>query len=451
MFKPKLRRLPLAVAALTACASAHAGYSSPDGAFTLSGFGTLSAVKTSTKDAKYNYPGQGTGVDTTPGISPDTKLAVQGTYKFTPTFSGTVQVMTKTRAQGDFQPDIEWGFAKWQALPSLAVRVGVMGAPYYMVSDFREVGYAHTAVRPSLDVYSQVSATQFEGFDVAHQANIGSMTLTSSLWYGENKTDFALASPTVTPPTKVIIKNQLGLNFLSELDNGLAMRLGVARGKLSLNSSAGKSLQALASGLLTATAGATAAPGVNAYRSALSDTNTVLNVKDANAMFSGIGMTYDQDNWIVSAEYTKRTTDSYVVDSKGWYLNAGYRIGKFTPFVGLAKLTTAEVQANTVASAPAAIAGATIPVPPFPSSTIGGTTAILQGGMTSLLNTQRASEKTASLGVRWDGISGVALKTQWDRVFVPAGSKGSFMSPTASFLNESKKVDVLTISADFVF
>lgn len=448
MLFPQLRRLPLAVAAMTACVSAQAAYTSPDGDFSLSGFGTLSAVKTTTKDGKYNYPGQGNGVDTTPGISPDSKLAVQGTYKFTPTFSGTMQVMTKTRAFGDFQPDIEWGFAKWQALPSLAVRVGVMGAPYYMISDFREVGFAYTAVRPSLDVYSQVSATQFEGFDVAHQMNLGPMTLTSSLWYGDNKVDFASVPPSVTAPTKVIVKKQLGLNFLSELDNGLSMRLGIARGKLSLDGAGGKALQAAARGLLASTSPLAAVPGMSSYRAGLSAMDTLLTVNDENAMFSGIGIGYDQDNWIFSAEYTKRTTDSYVVNSKGWYFNLGYRIARFTPFVGLSQLRTAEVAANPVQSVPTAASGF---LTSTQYATLVGSTNGVQAALTGILNTQRITEKTATLGMRWDIASGVALKTQWDRVFIPDGSKGSFMSPTTNFLSKSKKVDVLTISADFVF
>jgi hypothetical protein len=90
----------------------------------------VGAAHTSTDDALLNYPGQGDGVDKQWGMEPDTKVGVQGAYKFTNTFSGTAQVLTKYRASGQYQPEFEWAFLKWQAMPSLAVRGGRIGAPY---------------------------------------------------------------------------------------------------------------------------------------------------------------------------------------------------------------------------------------------------------------------------------------------------------------------------------
>ncbi|MGM3021133.1 hypothetical protein ACS2UM_27095, partial [Bacillus cereus group sp. BC317] len=86
-------------------------------------------------------------------IHPDSKVAIQGTQTFTNTVSATAQIMTKYDAEGDYIPKFEWAFAKWQAMPGLNIRAGRMGAPYFMISDFRDVGYANTPVRPNLDVY----------------------------------------------------------------------------------------------------------------------------------------------------------------------------------------------------------------------------------------------------------------------------------------------------------
>src|SRR6185437_3518857 len=128
----KLRRLPLAAAALVACVSAQAEYQSPDGNFRMSGFGTLGAVHNSTNDVRFNYPGQGSGAGTAWNTSPDSKLAVQGTYKITPSVSATTQVMTKYDATASYEPKVDWAFVKWQALPSVTVRGGRMGAPFFM-------------------------------------------------------------------------------------------------------------------------------------------------------------------------------------------------------------------------------------------------------------------------------------------------------------------------------
>ena len=104
----KHRHLPLALAAMAACMSAHAGgYTSEDGKFSLSGFGTLGAVKLDTDDAEFNYKGQRGGAGSDFSLNPDSKIAVQGTYKFTPTVSFTAQLMSKYDAEGQYTPSVE--------------------------------------------------------------------------------------------------------------------------------------------------------------------------------------------------------------------------------------------------------------------------------------------------------------------------------------------------------
>jgi hypothetical protein len=50
----RLCQLPLASASLLVCMSANADYQSPDGAFHLSGFGTLGLSRSSTESALKN-------------------------------------------------------------------------------------------------------------------------------------------------------------------------------------------------------------------------------------------------------------------------------------------------------------------------------------------------------------------------------------------------------------
>lgn len=467
MMKPKLRHLPLAAAALVTCMGAQAGYTSPDGDFSLSGFGTLGIAKTSTKDAFYNYPGQGVGVMTTPGITPDSKIAAQGTYKFAPTFSATAQVMSKANAYGDYAPDLEWAFAKWQAAPSLAIRVGRMGVPYFAISDFREVNYANQWVRPPLDVYGQVPVSQFEGLDASYQATFGPLTLTSTVWAGDSHAKYSLADPKLYPPSDVDIKHQIGINFQGEVDNGVTFRFGRARGKLSVKSATGLALQTGATNV-NAASSCIHAYGVGAYaachlpsavaggafgalysaQSAFNDTIDLLNVNGKDATFTGLGLGYDSGNLVTSLEYTKRKTDSYVSDSTGWYASVGYRFGKFTPYLGYSKLKTDRTDDNPLAKNATVTAIAT-------ALKAAGSSSVqdLIDGMQRTLNTQLDDEKTSTVGVRWDVSTGLAVKAQWDRVHKSANSQGLFFSPdpNSNFVSAGRKVDVLSVSVDFVF
>ncbi|RTL33886.1 MAG: hypothetical protein EKK47_00535 [Burkholderiales bacterium] len=473
MSEKKLRRLPLAAAALVACVSAQAEYQSPDGNFRLSGFGTIGAVRNGTDDAEFNYPGQGGGATKRGSLNPDSKLAVQGTYKFSPTVSGTTQVMTKYDADGQYVPGIEWAFAKWQATPGLSFRAGRMGAPYFMISDFRDVGYANTTVRPALDVYGQVPVSQFQGADASYQLNVGQSTVTATLWAGDSKAYFNSAS--TKPPTEVLIQGQIGLNLQADLSEGWSMRLGRSQGKLTLNSASGDLLRAYSTGqsrpgdsvalqtaaaqgagvrAILAGAAAGSVPTAAASLASLSQVDALVNPSGVNASFTGFGLTYDQDNWVFNGEYTKRKTDSFVSDTTGWYGTLGYRISKFTPYFGLSKVVTNRRSSNPVVASNLV-------------GTLGGgnanavaadfVTGNVKAGVDSVLGVEKLDQKTTTLGVRWDATSSLAVKAQFDRIVKPADSNGMFLIPDSTtsaarnFTNNKRSVNVLTLSVDFVF
>ncbi len=426
-----LRRLPLAAAALLVCVSAQADYTSPDGKFRMSGFGTLGAVKTNTNDAGVNYPGQGDGTGKKVNLNPDSKVAVQGTYSIAPTLSATAQVMTKINAEGDYVPNIEWVFAKWRVAPSVTVRAGRMGAPFFMVSDFRDVGYANTMVRPNLDVYGQVPVSQFEGADISHMAAFGPVTLTSTLWSGVSRGDYALADPDERSPSKIKLSRNVGLNFVAEIDNGWTLRFGRSQGKLDATSDVANQLQQGALGLSAGLA--LLAPPDSAKWAAAAN---MLSVDKVDASFTGLGVGYDNGDWLVNAEFTKRKTDSYISDTTGWYVMVGHRVGAFTPYLGVSRLKTDSRSDN----------------PATDLLVNNPNTALVSGGIDSILNTQKVNQRTTTLGVRWDAMSNLAVKAQWDHIRKPSDAQGLFFDPTASdFVQKKRSVNVMTLSVDFVF
>jgi len=436
MSDKNLRRLPLAAAALLVCISAQADYTSPDGKFRMSGFGTLGVSKTNNDEVKFNYPGQGGGSDKAYGLHPDTKVAVQGTQAITDTVSATAQVMTKYRSESAYVPEFEWVFLKWQATPALTVRGGRMGGPFFMISDFRDVGYANTTVRPNLDVYGQVPVSSFEGVDATYQLTAGSATVNATVFAGSASADFSSARRksgestqpgvvTELTPSTFKLKNLVGLNLTSEFDNGLTLRLGHTQGKISLSSPS-------VTALLTATAGSPLEAAV---------ANTVVIDKN-DVSFTGVGATYDSGTIIVSAEYTKRRSDSLVSDTTGWYVNTGYRWGAFTPYVGFSRLKVDDLnKANPLAANLGDLSAA----------------GAVARGMQGLLNTQKLTQRTVTAGVRWDFLPSAALKVQFDQVRKPADSFGLFYTvdpgttDARNFLNEKRKVNVVSVAVDFVF
>ncbi|WP_374256395.1 hypothetical protein [Aquabacterium sp.] len=437
MSDKKIRRLPLAAAAMVACMSAHAGYTSPDGNFSLSGFGTLGASRTTTDEALFNYPGQGGGSGKTFSLDPDSKVAVQGTYKVTPTVSATAQVMTKYDAEGSYVPNFEWAFVKWQPANGWAVRAGRMGAPFFMVSDFRDVGYANVAVRPNLDVYGQVPVSYFDGGDVSYQTSLGPASVTGTVWAGSSSASFtsALNSPlAAVPPSDIDIKRALGFNLQAEFDGGYTLHLGHMQGRLTTKSA---TAQYIVSNLNTPLTN----PAHPAHGEAVSVAEA-LTVDNERATFSGVGFTVDRNNIVLSGEYTKRKVSGlgYIPDTTGWYALAGYRFGSVLPYVSFSKLKVNDSNAK------------------MPSLTVLAHSSI-DIGTQAVLNTQKLSERTNSVGVRWDATSSVALKVQYDRVIKPANSSGLFLvenpsgavSDLNSFVKTKKNINVFSVALDFVF
>jgi len=396
------RLAPLAAALFFAIgAQAQTGGES---AFSFSGFATLGVVGTNTDAAQYAGNGQVRGADKSWSGEVDSKLGVQGTFKANAMFSGTVQLLSKQNGEGNFTPELEWAFAKAQITPSLALRLGRMGGPFFAVSDFRDVGYANTWVRPPMDVYGQVPFSNFNGADLNFQTNTGLGTLSAQLFGGQGRTTVAR--------TKVDFKKMLGFNATLEMDNGLSLRVGHLQGRLTAHT--------------TTLAGLVALIRTTPFTSTANE----LDPTDKKATFTGLGATWDSGNWIVSGEYTQRRTDTYAADTDAWYLTLGHRIGKFTPYGTLSQLK--HVDSNIVNVIPAA-------TPQL---------AQLKATVDGFVASQHRAQKTWALGLRWDAYRNVALKAQVDRV-KPDGP-GFFINPQPGF-GTGASVNVYSLAVDLVF
>lgn len=396
------RRVGTAVA--LAC-FALAGSAQADDTFKISGFGTLGYTKTNRDDAAFHMPEQPYGETKSGGIRPDSKLAVQLQATFSPMFSATVQAMDKYDGKGSETPKIEWAFLKAQFTPSVNARVGRIGVPAFAVSDFRDVNYANVWLRPPLDVYGQVPFSHFDGADVTYSDSVGPGVLMLSGFAGKSSTHFQ--------ETPARLDNAMGFNATYDME-GLVFRLGHVRGKLSADN---KNVNTLLAGLRAA--------GLTGVANELAPDHKP-------ASFTGLGVSYDRGDWVLSGELTKRRNEMYVPDTTGWYLSAAYRWDKFTPYVVVSSLKVDDVNVNNTVPA----AGPALP---------------LYLGVKAVLNSQNYAQDTTSLGLRWDAYRNIAVKFQYDRVR-PKNGPGMFYFPVTLPTNRvDGTVNVFAMSVDFVF
>lgn len=404
---------PLALAVTSALAvTAWADESS----FSVSGFGTVSAVKTDTDDAQYRSAArQPNGADRSVNFGVDTKLGVQVVGKMSEQFSATVQVLSQKNRDGNFRPEAEWAFLKYSITPDLSVRGGRMGLPIFLISDYRNVGYANTWVRPPVDVYNQVAASSFNGLDMLWKMSLGDNTLSVQPYAGESKSKL---------PTGIDIrfKKVLGVNATYEMGSWL-FRAGYIGTDITADS------QGLTA-VFGAMRGVAANPALPAsVRDPWGKAANELEVKDKKASFAGLGATYDDGKLLFQGEYTQRRTDSLIEDTNGWYTTLGYRFGDFTPYISYADVHT---KLNTAAD--------NLPTPTAGLAGLKAAAIDVKGG---------ADQSTTSIGMRWNAWKNVALKAQFDRVETEVGKDQFFAAPKPGFAGKS--VNVYTVAVDFIF
>jgi hypothetical protein len=402
----KIRAISCAVAALLVSANGAAWAQSAfsDASFSFSGFGTVGLSRTTTDDAEYSSIGIPNGAKKKWTPNTDSKLGLQGSAKLNSMFSGTVQVISKHNVDGNFSPKLEWAFAKAQVLPSLALRAGRIAAPFFAVSDFRDVNYANLWVRPPYDVYAQVPLSFFDGADGIYQTTLGSATINFQAFYGVSRGKIT--------GLEAKGKGMQGVNITAEFDNGITLRVGTSNAVLNVDN---PRLTGLLNGL-KATQNAGLADG--------------LALDGKLATFSGVGIGYDRDNWIGSAEFTVKRLRSFISDTSSWHVTAGHRFGTWTPYVMLSGVRVDDPNVvNTVPTTSPQLAG-------------------LSGAVSALLASQNTAQKDKALGVRWDFRKNLALKAQIDHI-TPDGGKGMFNAAAAGFGKES--VNVYAVNLDFVF
>jgi hypothetical protein len=424
---PNFSAVALGAIALFA-ASAHAAEATAPTAepsmFTFSGFGTVGLVKTNTDDAVYNTGSQDGGATTKASFEPDTKLGLQLGAKFNDTFSATGQLLSQLNAVGTWTPEVEWAFAKANLGAGFSVRAGRIGAPFFMVSDYRSVGYTNVSVRTPPDVYAQVPISHFDGGDMLYQGNFGESTVNAQVFAGKT-------SKLIGTDTTIVLSNMFGVNASVEY-GPITFRAGSVKTKLGAEGSGLDGFNALLGGLY--------AMGQVPSLESLTTLADDIAIDGKSASFTGVGMVLDWNNIVASAEYTWRRSETlYVSDTTGWYATAGYRIGKWTPYASLSR---------RVMDGPTSVAGPVVS-PALPPIVQGTVPALIAAVNSNIMN--NSAQRTTALGVRWDAGKSFDVKAEWARLSVPAGSVGGFSDVQGGSFAVDTNVNVFTIMLDFVF
>ncbi|MBY0241559.1 MAG: OprO/OprP family phosphate-selective porin [Burkholderiaceae bacterium] len=406
-----MKRLTLAtsvLAALMALPHAQAAFVD-DGKLSISGFGTLGVAKSDTDKAQFVRYNQAEGVADGWRLGLDSNLGLQATYQLTDQLSATAQVLTRQNTSPTFTTDLTWAFVKYRASDEISVRVGRVQLPIFLISDYQNVGYANTMMRPPTELYAQVPLESIDGADVNWQHAWGDTNFTVQAVLGTASGKLFLPA---TASVATYRAPAMGISMTAE--HG-PLTLRYAHLRTTLHSDDIGPINSLTSTL--------AAVGFKQLAADFGLTGAGKKLK-----FDAIGMTLDWNNLVLQGEYgARRAIDPvYVPQTDAWYLMGAYRIGKFVPYYAHASIKDK---------------GSKITLPAgFPAS------GPLSAGVRGLM--QAAEQDSNLIGVRWNFANSAALKFQVDRV-KPKTKTGTLIYGPAAGLKES--VTVIGASIDYVF
>lgn len=386
--------------------------------FLFSGFATLSATHSSETRADFTstiFKPNGAGYSHTWSADVDSLIGAQVTANLTPQLSMVLQVVSEQNYDDTYRPHAEWANIKYQFNPDFSIRIGRTALPAFMLSDSRKIAYTLAWVRPPIEVYSLVPITSNDGVDASYRTHVG--TLTNTLQVTAGRTDLKL--PDSGFGTVGTVKGRDIAALFDTLEQGaLTLRLSYGHARLTVPEF----------GVLFDAFRQFGPQGV-----AIAEK---YDVNDRPFTFLGVGASYNPGDWFAMSEWGTIDTHSFFGKRTAWYAGTGYRIGSFTPYA-----TYARAKADNLSDPGLDVTS----LPPF----LVGTASSLNAALNSLLRTKPV-QTTISIGGRWDFMKQAALKLQFDRTRISAGSSGTLSNVQPGF-QPGGKFNVFSATVDLVF
>jgi hypothetical protein len=346
----------------------------------INGFMTFAMEKTSNvKDAAGNslYFQNEVGNDDW-SLDRLTRAGVQFNGKISDKAEAVVQVLG--RADDNFDAQIKWAYVGYDINNSLTARAGRLMLPFYLHSQYTQVGYAYPWIELPTEMYAVIPLDTMEGIDLTWNVSTGNIAHSINVFWGgmDVESNGALFE----------VRDQHGINLRSNLGNWTAW-YSYTNSEVSVDVSANVPVPPFPAALQNG-----------------------LNMDHHYAYFTGLGLQYDNGSLFVMAERGRldlSTPAHWFPTLDSGYVTAGYRFGKFTPHVtwaGIEHSDLSDVDTNNPL-APVAL---------------------------GLFQTFGDHQKSWTFGSRYDLTPGISLKAEVTYAYDFSGddfkSNGFFSDPT---------------------
>ncbi|WP_265949675.1 hypothetical protein [Dechloromonas sp. A34] len=373
----------------------------PDPVFTVRGFGTLGAARTTSENVEFVRDiSQPRGARSKWDGRTDSVLGLQANWRIDPQLEAVVQGVSRYRYDRTFTPEIAWAYLKYDPTPALSLRGGRLGTEFFMLADSRLVGYSYLTVRPPGDFFWYLPFYSIDGADAMLTLPLGEHVLRGKVFYGISDGNIPLADR----QWKIDGSPLMGA-YLEYQHDAWLMRLSYANIKFHNSLPIVENFNSIPSFLLSP--------------AAVQASLDYLETADTRSHYYSLGLVYDRGPWQLQFMLNRVDQGSNAFQSSnGGYLLAGYRIGPVTPFFGYSWVDS-DRRGNTMNFAVARV-----------------------------MADSRAEQHTTLAGLRWDVLRNIALKAQWDGI---RGDSSSIFPYRRELAGWDGKLDVFSLTLDFVF
>ncbi|CAK0742616.1 conserved hypothetical protein [Gammaproteobacteria bacterium] len=375
-----------------------------DNSLTLRGFGTLGLARSTTDNAEFvrdlSQPG---GISKEWSSKIDSLLGVQANFQFAAPVEAVAQIVSRYHYDDSHQPELMWGFLKFDPNASLDLRLGRLGTEFYMLSDSRLVGYSYVTVRPSNDYFGGLPFSYFDGADALLTLPMGDGLVRGKIMAGWAR------EKVPSGDLQFDLDHSLMLGgYLDYQMDSWQWRLGYSQLHFHNEMPIAPLLQALRSyGFFSVAEGISTADKLMKYYS--------------------VGAVYDKGPLEVQLMLNQVRYESVFLENyHAGYLLGTYRIGQFSPFAGI----------SWVKSSPKSSGTGLTPTNP------------LEEALLTRMRDSHSDQHTFTLGTRWDFHKNLACKAQWDAI---RGKPDSIFPYRWETANWSGHMNVFSLTLDFVF
>ncbi len=355
------------------------------------------------------------------GMEVDSRIGLQLDGVFTSRWSTMVQLVSRLDADGKWDPAVSWAYLRYAFKDSVELRLGRMVSDLYLEGDSRNVGFAHTTVRPNPEVFGVLGPDTYDGAELSLRWALAGGGLRLKLYGGRSRGDSYYRNVEEALPRS----RTLGTTLEWE---GRDLVVRASWGEVLTRDK--DHFAPLARGLDQLGA----ATGNEAMRQ-----RAVELLGDARIRFGTLGTRYERDAFSLQAIAT-RMHYSLEPSYRGWSgaVTAAYRIGNWKPYLTWSR-NVFEGRSAALDFSPAATA-----VGP------GGAAAVmaLQAGYQDAMSMLNQDQRSTGIGVRYDFSIPVALKFQLDHV---QAKRSTLLLATDGGPVRDRALTVFTVVLDAVF